>query len=82
MEKLKSHFAELPVVFINGKNYDLNVIRAPLISLMCKMDPMKFAVKRNHGMKYHYCLKYAQVNVLVLAYAKNGEFQAQYRTNM
>ena len=77
MEKLKSHFAELPVVFINGKNYDLNVIRAPLICHLCKTDQIKFPIKRNSGMRYHYCLKYAQVNVLLLSYAKNGEFQAQ-----
>ena len=33
--------------------------------------------------KHHYCLlKYAQVNVLLLSYAKNWEFQAQYTTNM
>ena len=32
--------------------------------------------------KHHYCLlKYAQVNVLLLSYAKNWEFQAQYKTS-
>ena len=54
MEKLKAHFAELPVVSFNGQKYDLNVIRAPLIRHLCKTDQIKFAIKRNSCMK---CIK-------------------------
>ena len=48
-----------------------------LAKLDLPMQPQQTLIKQ------HYCLlKYAQVNVLLLSYEKNGEFQAQYTTNM
>ena len=46
-------------------------------NILAKLDlPMQPQLKL---MKHHYSLlKYAQVNVFPLSYAKNGEFQAQY----
>ena len=61
IERLKAHFAELPVISFNGQKYDLNVIRTPLVKHLCKVDQIKFAIKRNNCMK---CIKTSKLKFL------------------
>ena len=51
IEKLKSHFMELPVVSFNEQTYDLIVMWILLIRHLMRQDKIQFKIKCNNCMK-------------------------------